>query len=90
MRYDEEPGDGRRVEGPTDAATEVPGLVFDFSGRSPDIRDLTLLLTARMLAERDDRPVWVKALPHRTWEVLQALGLAHLFRLFPSGGRAGN
>lgn len=67
------------------------GLVYDFSGRqSPDIRDLSLLLTARMMAERDDRPVWVKALPLKTWEVLHALGLANLFRLFPSGGDAGN
>ena len=92
MRQDETVGRSRRakeIENGRGDATQ--GLVYDFSGRqSPDIRDLSLLLTARMMAERDDRPVWVKALPLRTWEVLHALGLANLFRLFPSGGDPGN
>lgn len=67
------------------------GVVFDFSGREmPDMRDLALLVTARMLAERQERPVWVRALPHRSWAVLEGLGLAHLFRFFPAAGSSGH
>jgi hypothetical protein len=93
MRKNDMPDQGGSVGGrPKPAKDAAPqGLVFDFSGRqSPDIRDLSLLLTARMLADRDDRPVWVKALPFKTWEVLHTLGLANLFRLFPSSGDPGN
>jgi len=92
MRQDETVGPSRRGSAVENGRTDATqGLVYDFSGRqSPDIRDLSLLLTARMMAERDDRAVWVKALPFKTWEVLHALGLANLFRLFPSGGGAGN
>lgn len=89
MRQDSKPGDGSSTSatvGP-DVRTPGQGLVFDFAGmQTPDIRDLALLLTARMLAERDERAVWVRALPHRSWEILHAMGLAHLFRLFPAGG----
>lgn len=93
MRKDETPSEGaylgRKAE-PGSRGTSQ-GLVFDFSGgRSPDIQGLSLVLTARMLADRDDRPVWVRALPLKTWEVLHSLGLANLFRLFPSCGGRGN
>lgn len=93
MRQDSKSGHGGAIDelGQPDAGAAHQGLVFDFAGmHTPDIRDLTLLLTARMLAERDERDVWVRALPHRSWEVLQAMGLAHLFRLFPSGSERGN
>lgn len=67
------------------------GVVFDFSGHEMrEGHDLSLLITARMLAERAERPVWVRALPHRSWQRLHAMGLDHLFRFFPSGGARGN
>ena len=67
------------------------GVVFDFTGREvPAVRDLGLLVTARMLAEQDERPVWIRALPHRSWKVLEGMGLAHLFRLFPASAGPGN
>lgn len=60
-------------------------LVFDFAGKkTPDLGGLTLLLTARMLADRNDRKVWVRALPDRTWQLLHAMGLDHMFELFPN------
>ncbi|HZD06456.1 MAG TPA: hypothetical protein VE173_16205 [Longimicrobiales bacterium] len=93
MRQDGKPDHGGGLHEPrgSDVSSPHQGLVFDFAGmQTPDIRDLTLLLTARMLAERDERPVWVRGLPHRSWEVLHAMGLAHLFRLFPSGGERAN
>lgn len=75
---------------PAPGATDR-GVVFDFTnGATPDPRDLALLVTARMLAERNERPVWVRALPHRAWEVLEAMGLAHLFRFFPMGSSGEN
>lgn len=81
---------GARPAPPAPGATD-PGVVFDFTdGASPDVRDLALLITARMLAERDERPVWVRALPYRAWEVLEAMGLAHLFRFFPTGSSGEN
>lgn len=91
MRHDREPGRTEARHAPLVHEARDRGVVFDFTGKEmPGIRDLTLLVTACMLAEQDARPVWVRALPHRSWEVLQALGLAHLFRLFPSGGGPGN
>lgn len=58
-------------------------LVFDFTGlHRPDLQDLALILTARLQASPGDR-VWVRALPYATWNVLHALGLEHLFRVFP-------
>ena len=69
----------------------APDLVFDFSGKEvPDLGDLSLLLTARLLAEEQERRVWVRALPEPTWRLLQALGLDHLFQLFPNGRGDGN
>ena len=66
---------------------EVPtgtDLVFDFSGVGHvDLAGLSLLLTARQMAQQDSRDVWVRALPDDTWQVLYALGLQDYFRLFP-------
>jgi hypothetical protein len=58
-------------------------LVFDFSGlQRPDLADLSLILTARLSAKPGDR-VWMRALPLGTWRILSALGLDHLFRIYP-------
>lgn len=58
-------------------------VVFDFTGlHRPDLQDLSLILTARLQAPTGDR-VWVRALPYVTWNVLHALGLDHMFRIFP-------
>lgn len=65
-------------------------LVFDFTGlRRPELRDLSFVLTARLQNDPDDR-VWVRALPNSTWQVLQALGLDHLFFAYPRAGEASN
>ena len=59
-------------------------LVFDFSGLGHvDLGGLSLLLTARLIAQEDSRDVWVRGLPSSTWRVLHALGLQDYFRLFP-------
>jgi hypothetical protein len=61
-------------------------VVFDFTGlHRPDVCDLALILTARLHARPSDR-VWVRALPPTTWTVLRALGLAHLFHVYPGPG----
>jgi anti-anti-sigma regulatory factor len=66
-----------------DAPTRTD-LVFDFSGVGHvDLAGLSILLTARQLAQQDSRDVWVRALPDDTWRVLYALGLQDYFRLFP-------
>ncbi len=58
-------------------------VVFDFTGlHSPQLTDLSLVLTARMKASPDER-VWVRALPFHVWQVLRSLGLDHLFRVYP-------
>jgi hypothetical protein len=58
-------------------------VVFDFTGlEQPDVRDLSLILTARMQSGPEDR-VWVRALPYGTWSVLRSLGVDHLFHLYP-------
>lgn len=85
--------DGRDRRLGLDAGSVVPAevrehrrqadLVFDFSGlHSPDLTDLAMVLTARLSAGPGDR-VWVRALPLRTWRLLRALGLDHLFRIYP-------
>jgi len=67
---------------PDDRDTETD-IVFDFTGlHRPALTDLALILTARMHSEPESR-VWVRALPHGTWNVLQALGLDHLFHVYP-------
>jgi anti-anti-sigma regulatory factor len=67
-----------------DAVATGTDLVFDFSGVGHvDLAGLSLLLTARQMAQEDSRDVWVRALPDDTWQVLYALGLQDYFRLFP-------
>ena len=67
-----------------DAGPTGTDLVFDFSGVGHvDLASLSLLLTAREMAQQDSRVVWVRALPDDTWQVLYALGLQDYFRLFP-------
>lgn len=59
-------------------------LVFDFSGVGHvDLGGLSLVLTARQLAQESSRDVWVRGLPDDAWQVLYALGLQDYFRLFP-------
>ena len=71
--------------GERDPETETD-LVFDFSGlHRTDLPAMALILTARLLAGPDHR-VWARSLPYTTWKVLRALGLDHLFRLYPGPG----
>lgn len=68
-----------------DAARETD-VVFDFTGLyGLDLPDLALILTARLQAEPGDR-VWVRHMPYDTWHILQALGLDHLFHVYPGPG----
>jgi anti-anti-sigma regulatory factor len=77
MRQD----DHQMSRGPASIPTD---LVFDFSGVGHvDLASLSLLLTARQLAQEDSRDVWVRGLPDDTWRVLYQLGLQNYFRLFP-------
>jgi len=58
-------------------------LVFDFEGlHRPDLCDLALILTARLQTPVPER-VWVRALPYSTWNLLQDLGVDHLFHVYP-------
>jgi hypothetical protein len=60
-------------------------VVFDFTGLArPGVEDLALILTARLQSAPSD-PVWVRSLPQETARILSALGLGHLFRLYPKG-----
>jgi len=77
MRQD----DHRLPDGDVPTQTD---LVFDFSGVGHvDLAGLSILLTARQLAQQDSRDVWVRGLPDDAWRVLYALGLQDYFRLFP-------
>ena len=71
--------------GPTGGGTPPrTDLVFDFSGVGHvDLAGLSLMLTARQLAQQDSRDVWVRGLPDDGWRALYALGLQDYFRLFP-------
>lgn len=60
-------------------------VVFDFSGlHTPELTDLALILTARLRAPNGR--VWVRALPPGSWRVLRALGLDHMFHVYPAPG----
>ena len=81
-----------RSEGPEDGRDATPGtdLVFEFSGkRGLDLKDLALVLTARLQAGPVGR-VWVKEIPVETWNVLRSLGLDHFFLVVPGPGDAPN
>ena len=59
-------------------------LVFDLSGIGvPDLGALCLMLTARSLADDEDRKVWIHGLPEPSWRLLHSLGLEHYFELLP-------
>ncbi len=78
--HDTEKGTHERVE----------DLIFDFTGlRRPELRDLSFILTARLQSEDDDR-VYVRALPTGTWDLLQSMGLDHLFWAYPRGSDVQN
>ncbi len=58
-------------------------VVFDFTGlEQANVGDLALILTARLFNGPADS-VWVRALPHRTAQILEYLRLDHLFRRMP-------
>jgi hypothetical protein len=66
------------------AAPAVSDVVFDFAGRqATDFRGLTMILTARQVAEKGRVTVWLKDVPDRTWALLRALGVDRLFERFP-------
>lgn len=91
MRYDNTNGTAMAPEGAAGIEPRPTDLVFDYAGKkTPDLGGLTLLLTARMLADLDDRKVWVRSLPDQTWQMLHALGLDHMFELFPNSGELVN
>ena len=92
MRQDEKDkrdgsGQPRSVEERLQIRQDVPSarddVVFDFTGlRKPDVADLALILTAR-LKTPIHQSVWVRAIDTETARVLRALGLDHLFRVYP-------
>ena len=62
-------------------------VVFDFTRlRKPDVADLALVLTARLKTPLH-KSVWVRAIDPTTARVLRALGLDHLFRVYPGSGK---
>lgn len=74
---------GHRFTDRADESLEVD-LVFDFSEMErPDLGGMVLVLTARQIAEDDDRTVWVRSVSAHMRELLHALGLEHLFEDFP-------
>lgn len=74
----------------TEAPEAETDIVFDFTGlHRPALTDLALILTARLSSDPENR-VWVRALPKGTWNVLEALGLDHLFLLYPGPGKDPN
>lgn len=83
------PGSEAR-EWAADGAGTGNDLVFDFTGEyGLDLTDLALVLTARLQAGPEGR-VWVRQIPYETWNVLRALGLDHLFHVYPGPGDALN
>ena len=95
MRKDEKDkrdgsGQPRAAEERLQTRQEVPSardnVVFDFTGlRKPDVADLALILTARLKTPLHEN-VWVRAIDPMTARVLRALGLDHLFRVYPGSG----
>jgi hypothetical protein len=69
------------------AHPEVPGredIVFDFDGRQiADLSGLSMILTAQQIAGDRSAVVWLRDAPMRTWALLRALGVDHLFSSFP-------
>ncbi len=71
-----------RLQTRQEVSTARDNVVFDFTGlRTPDVADLALILTARL--KNPHQSVWVRAIDPGTARVLRALGLDHLFRVYP-------
>ena len=94
MRHDEKNTTDKRGRGlrtashTTEQGQEVASsdthVVFDFTGlHKPEVSDLALILTARLLTPPHES-VWVRAIHPKTARVLRALGLDHLFRSYPA------
>ena len=72
-----------RLQTRQEVSSATDNVVFDFTGlRRPDVADLALILTAR-LKSPIHQSVWVRAIDPETARVLRALGLDHLFRVYP-------
>ena len=83
LRLDLHDGSETERESTNEAEQRAPSVVFDFTGlRMPDLRDLSLVLTARLQTEDEDC-VYVRGLPNGTWDALHAMGLDHMFRADP-------
>ncbi len=88
MRQDDREGRRRSEERLQDMSEETcpttGHVVFDFTGlERPDVCDLSLIITARLLSAPTDS-VWVRSLPSQTARVLRILRLDHLFRQYPT------
>ena len=87
MRQDDRDQRRHSEEGLQDTSEETcpdGHVVFDFTGlERPDVCDLSLILTARLLSAPTDS-VWVRSLPWQTARVLRVLRLDHLFRQYPT------
>lgn len=71
---------------PGSEAMEETHVVFDFSEtQGVGLSDLALVLTARLQAGPAGT-VWVRRIPYETWQILRALGLDHLFHVYPGPG----
>ena len=76
----------KQVQSHHEVSSTTDNIVFDFTGlRKPDVADLALILTARLQTPLN-ASVWVRAIDPRTARVLRALGLDHLFRVYPGSG----
>ncbi len=81
---DERPQSVKRLQDTAEGANPDSHIVFDFTGlERPDVCDLSLILTARLLSAPTDS-VWVRSLPWQTARVLRILRLDHLFRQYPT------
>jgi anti-anti-sigma regulatory factor len=75
-----------RLQSRQEVSSATDNVVFDFTGlRKPDVADLALILTARLKTPLN-ASVWVRAIDPGTARVLRALGLDHLFRVYPGSG----
>ncbi len=71
-------------ENETTQVRQPRDLIFDLSDTSHfNVASLSMLLTACRLAGEANRDVWLAGLPDQGWTILQGLGLARFFRMFP-------
>lgn len=80
-------GDGERTS--SAAGGGAPrDLFFDFSrAASLDVASLGILFTARQVADRRHRKVWVAGLPAAFWSYVREMGLDEWFEEFPEEDR---